>query len=209
MQWKSSLYLTGGMGYAVGSLLLLLCVMLQPVGSDPALMTTFMWKATTVGFFFSAAFILTGAWVLQRHFINTDADGWAILALALSVVGPMGYLCSGLNSWAYAANSANPNAVWMMVAFGAAGRILAWASMIPMGLALTRERRLPSWLGAASILLGAVEVVADVVMDGASKNLQMVWFVGFAYLFVLGVMLIMSRDKLAAATEPTRAAVTV
>ena len=204
MRYKASMYLTGGIGFALGALVLAASVLLQPVPPETpplAANSLLLWKATVVGFFIGAALTTTGLFTLARHFAGSDVDGWAMLAFMCGAFGAVGYLAGTGGQWAWYV-SGDPiglsNAMWGFVAIATAGRILAWLSMITASIALTREKAFPTWLPILGMVVGVAEVVAELVLE-IGGTLSMTWMVGFAWMLVFGVMMIMARGKLAAA----------
>lgn len=206
MQPKPSLYLVCGAALALGALLLPAAFMLHPTLQhqplDVGQVST--WRLSLLARFVAAALIVAGMLALTLRFAASDRAGWALLALALMLVGAIGYLGGAAEEWSYLATGVPegpdpqlPRVAWGIGALAATGRILSWLGLCALGVALTRDRAFPPWFGLLGIVIGVIEIAGEFLWTH-SRSLLLLFLLGFAWLLALGLMMVRARARLGA-----------
>ncbi|NJD11810.1 MAG: hypothetical protein FIB01_15675 [Gemmatimonadetes bacterium] len=206
MRLKPSTYLIAGALLALATVLMVVGVMIQPDQAATPIAATkvFAWKLSLVAFYAAAAFMLTALFALAFHFAGTDQAGWALLAAAAVIPGTVGYLAGSATEWTFMATGVVPNEggiphpVWGVAAMAAAGRMLCWLGLAAAALAVSREAAFPRWFGLLGVLIGVLEIAGEVLLS-PGPVLELLWLAGFAWLFVLGLLMVQARNRLAGA----------
>ncbi|MBI4546165.1 MAG: hypothetical protein HY703_13285 [Gemmatimonadetes bacterium] len=209
-----SLYNVGGNGLIAGGILLAIGVFLHPAPPESAdAAVTFDMAGLNVAHWAIALgeiLALAGILCLSRHFSSTAAGGWALLGVALALVGTMGVItapgteASAIRLMAVAGMEESANVMADAHTQAVTTSIVAhWLAVVVFGLAMTRDSAWPSWLAYSGVGVGLLEVIGTFAFPPATG--MMVALLGFAWLVAAGAT--MARMGRVAAAAPAGAAV--
>lgn len=183
MSVNRSLYQIGGLGLIGGALALAVGSFVHPVAPDAA--ATGSEAAAHWLFAIGLVLLLTAIITLSRHFSGGDGEGMAILALALAIIGYGGLVASwGVEMAALASTDGAEPLLAGVTALVEMTRVLAWLSLVPLGLAMLRDPAWPAALAWTGAGLGVAMAAAEFFTEYAV--LRIAFLAGFVWLAVAG-----------------------
>lgn len=221
---RASLYRMSGNSLMLSGLLFALAVILLPRARTTSIaevlpMVGAAWVAAGVLAILGAVLSMAAMIGVYRHFMDTEQEPWALLALGASICGTaLGVLSGGLVALGQplmlaAAGAATSPAAYdpgqaafatvFATTFVISGTVM-WLSLIALGVAMLHDPVWPRWIVRGAALVGAVEVLAPFALMGQPMVSRLVTVLGFAYLVFLGnaITRIPRTGAVKAATPP-------
>ncbi len=215
-----SLYRTCGRALIVAAFLFAASALLAPISPEHTLsglkpIVGGAWIGSAWLGMLGFALALAAVVGIYRHFAGGDQEGWAALGLGTFALGAvimtLSHALLAIGQPSLVAAAGNLPGVEMeaaQVAFTAVlnsayvlGGAFTWLAMLPLGIAMLRDRAWPRAVAWGAIVMFVVEEVAGaLVQTGPVMRLFMI--LGFAYLVLLGNTLL----RFARASAPAQQA---
>jgi hypothetical protein len=138
---------------------------------------------------------------VYRHFQDGEQEGWALVSLSANVAALVAGLVGGI-FWTLGlpmlvsfANGAPEPATYeparaaiLAVTIGAhtVSSALLWLSLLPLTIAMLRDRVWPRAIAWSALVCGIVEAGGPFVLRGNTTARHLLMLLGFAFLVVLG-----------------------
>ncbi len=201
---SASLYRTCGSALMLGAFLWAASALLAPVSPEHTLsalkpLVGGAWVGSAWLGMLGSALALGGALGIYRHFAGSEQEGWAALGLAtfalgvvvmafchaLLAVGQPGLLAEAGNAPAADLESAQVAFTAVLNSAYLLGGAFTWLAMLPLGIAMLRDRAWPRLVAWGAIVMFLVEeVTGAVIQTGPVMRLFMV--LACAYLVLVG-----------------------
>lgn len=202
---RATLYRMSGNSLMISAVLYALAMVLLPRAraSTIAEATSIVgagWIAAGVLAILAAVLSLTAMIGVYRHFMDTEHEPWALLALGVAICGTVLSALAGallalgqpllLATAGGAASGTYDPGQAALAAITASSFVLSgtlmWLSLLAFGVAMLGDPVWPRWIVRGAAFVGAVEAIIPFVLMGQPMLSRLVAILGFAYIVFLG-----------------------
>lgn len=221
---SASVYRVSGNSLMLAAVLWVVSLLLLPRGTANTVAEAFahigpLWITSALLGLLGFVLAIAGMVGFYRHFVGSEQEGWALLGTTTGVAGAILYSAAmaiaavGLPFLLQMAQTAGQppseaaGAAMILTLSGlyAVGGTLMWLALIPYGLAMLRDAAWPRAVAWGAVVAGIVEPLGGIVLMRRELPWLLLSILGFAFLALLGNVMVRIPRVATPAPTPERA----